>query len=196
MYKHYETHTELSSLYIAACAAEWGGFFLFDWFRHVIGVWKECFTLFISPLAKLGVFYALTHFGMEKHEKEKLTWSHMTWHFSPVADCKWGSKRGREWQKEEGWLLILLLLLLLKNLVELLLWVEKCNWWIPAFRVTPMKTRNMNKSFKKWLARILLCFWHNFIAEKYRFGNEKSNKLKLFELLHLSTPVTLNAMTN
>lgn len=46
--------------------------------------------LFISFLAKLGVFYTLTHFGMEKHEEEKkkkkLTWLPVTWHLSPEVE--------------------------------------------------------------------------------------------------------------
>lgn len=44
--------------------------------------------LFISPLAKLGVFYTLTHFGMEKHEekKKKLTWLPVTWLLSPEVE--------------------------------------------------------------------------------------------------------------
>lgn len=37
----------------------------------VIAVWKVCLSLLIPSLAKLGVFYALTHFGMEKHEGKK-----------------------------------------------------------------------------------------------------------------------------
>lgn len=40
-------------------------------FHHVIAVWKVCFWLLISSLAKLGVFYTLTHFGMEKYKKKK-----------------------------------------------------------------------------------------------------------------------------
>lgn len=43
--------------------------------------------LFISSLAKLGVFYTLTHFGMEKHEEEKkLTWLPVTWLLSPEVE--------------------------------------------------------------------------------------------------------------
>lgn len=33
--------------------------------------WKVCFSLSIPSLAKLGVFYTLTHFGLEKHKKKK-----------------------------------------------------------------------------------------------------------------------------
>lgn len=31
--------------------------------------WKDCSSLFTPSLAKLGVFYTLTHFGMEKHKR-------------------------------------------------------------------------------------------------------------------------------
>lgn len=121
--------------------------------------------LIVSSLAKLGVFYTLTHFGMEKHENEKLTWLYMTWHLSPEADCKRGSKRGREGEKE-GSLLLLLLLLLFKNLVELLLWVEKCNCWMLAFSLTGEN-----------VARLLAQFYSR--KKQNKFGNEKSNNLKL-----------------
>lgn len=69
----------------------WGGGWLP--FRHVIAVWKVCFTLFISALAKLGVFYTLTHFGMEKHEKKKVDVVACDMAFIP---------RGWLWVKEKG----------------------------------------------------------------------------------------------
>ncbi len=77
---HTHTHTHSAERGLSGGPCCWvcfSDFFLggggAEWlpFRHVIAVWKVCFTLFISSLAKLGVFYALTHFGMEKHEEKK-----------------------------------------------------------------------------------------------------------------------------
>lgn len=68
--------------------------------RHVIAVWKICFTLFISSLAKLGVFYALTHFGMEKHEKKeeekKKSWRGCLWHGIYPQRLSEGEEREKE----------------------------------------------------------------------------------------------------
>lgn len=63
---------------IAMCGLVWNGGLLCC---HLIAVWKYCFMLLISPLAKLGVFYALTHLGMEKHKwKKKKVDAVCLWH--------------------------------------------------------------------------------------------------------------------
>lgn len=100
---HSDTHSFEQSLSGGPCCWVCFSEFFFrggdgaEWLpcRHVITFWKVCFTLFISSFAKLGVFYALTHFGMEKHEKKKLTWLPVTWRLSPAADCEWGRRERR-----------------------------------------------------------------------------------------------------
>lgn len=121
--KLWQTQTHIAELGLSGVPCCWVCFFWAflrgegaEWlpFRHVIAVWKDCFTLFISSLAKLGVFYTLTHFGMEKHEKKKLTRLPVTWHLSREADGEWR-------RKERG-----------KEMPHLL--CEECNRKITAFR--------------------------------------------------------------
>lgn len=103
--KLWQTQTHSAELGLSGVPCCWVCFFWAflrgegaEWlpFRHVIAVWKDCFTLFISSLAKLGVFYTLTHFGMEKHEKKN--WRGCLWHgiyLERLTESEGEKKEGR-----------------------------------------------------------------------------------------------------
>lgn len=104
--KLWQTQTHSAELGLSGVPCCWVCFFWAflrgegaEWlpFRHVIAVWKDCFTLFISSLAKLGVFYTLTHFGMEKHEKKKIDAV-----ACDMAFISRGWRRVKEKRKREG----------------------------------------------------------------------------------------------